>query len=98
MDLLERKVRSGGASMNQNHRNLTEKQVALVDTLVANACSIKEAARVAGYAEGESGRVSASKALQQPHVQSYLLQRVADSLGMHATTAAQKLIHLSGSA
>jgi len=84
--------------MTQNSRSLTDKQVALVDTLVANACTIKQAATVAGYADGESGRVSASKALKQPHVQQYLLQRVADSLGMHATTAAQKLIHLSGSA
>jgi len=79
-------------------RQLTTKQQLLVDTIVANGCSITEASQIAGYAKGESGRVTASKALKQPHVQQYLLQRVADSLGMHATTAAQKLIHLSGSA
>tara|TARA_R100000664_G_scaffold11213_2_gene18282 strand:- start:1087 stop:1461 length:375 start_codon:yes stop_codon:yes gene_type:complete len=84
--------------MNQNTRNLTEKQVALVDTLVANACTIKEASQIAGYAEGESGRVSASKALKQPHVQQYLLQSVANSLSMHATSAVQKIVSLSGDA
>ena len=84
--------------MNQNNRNLTEKQVALVDTLVSKACTIKEASQIAGYAEGESGRVSASKALKQPHVQSYLLQSVANSLSMHATSAVQKLVSLSDSA
>ena len=47
---------------------LTDKQVKLVDTLVATGCSIKEAAGIAGYAKGESGRVSASKALRTPKV------------------------------
>ena len=84
--------------MTQNSRSLTDKQVALVDTLVANACTIKQAATVAGYADGESGRVSASKALKHPHVQQYRLQLVADSLSMHATSAVQKLISLSGNA
>jgi len=84
--------------MNQNNRSLTEKQVALVDTLVSKACTIKEASQIAGYAEGESGRVSASKALKQPHVQSYLLQSVANSLSMHATSAVQKIVSLSGDA
>ena len=84
--------------MTQNSRSLTDKQVALVDTLVANACTIKEASQIAGYADGESGRVSASKALKQPHVQSYLMQSVANSLSMHATSAVQKLISLSGNA
>ena len=39
---------------------LTEKQIALVDTLVASGCSIKDASQTAGYAEGESGRVTAT--------------------------------------
>ena len=52
-----------------NDRKLTVKQTALVDTIVANGCSITEAATQAGYAKGESGRVSASKALKLPHVQ-----------------------------
>ena len=49
-------------------RKLTKKQMALVDTIVANGCSVKEASRLAGYAEGESGRVTASKTLKLPHV------------------------------
>ena len=74
---------------------LTPKQTALVDTLVATGCSIKEAASLAGYADGESGRVSASKALRLPHVQQYMMQRVTESLGLNATTAAAKLLQLA---
>lgn len=73
----------------------TDKQVALVDTLVATGCTVREAAGQAGYAEGESGRVSASKALRQPHVQQYMMQRIGESLGLNATTAASKLMQLS---
>ena len=48
----------------ESRRHLTEKQELLVDTLVAKGCSIAEASQDAGYAKGESGRVSASKALR----------------------------------
>ena len=58
-------------------------------------CSIKEAASKAGYAEGESGRVSASKALRLPHVQQYMMQSVTESLGLNATFAASKLLRLA---
>jgi len=74
---------------------LTVKQTALVDTLVASGCSIKEAAAQAGYADGESGRVSASKALRLPHVQQYMMTRVGETLGLNATTAAAKLVSLA---
>lgn len=74
---------------------LTEKQMALVDTLVAEGCSVKEAAGKAGYAQGESGRVSASRALRTPHVQSYMMQRVTESLGLNATVAAAKMLKLA---
>lgn len=74
---------------------LTSKQIALVDTLVARGCTIKEAASEAGYAEGESGRVSASKALRLPHVQAYMMQSVTESLGLNATVAAGKLLSLA---
>lgn len=74
---------------------LTVKQTALVDTLVATGCSIKEAAAQAGYADGESGRVSASKALRLPHVQQYMMTRVGETLGLNATTAAAKLVSLA---
>ena len=58
---------------------VTDKQARLVDTLVASGCSITEAAREAGYASGESGRVTASKALRLPHVQAYMMNRITDA-------------------
>ena len=76
-------------------KKLTRKQAALVDTLVANGCSISEAASHAGYASGESGRVTASKALRLPHVQQYMIERVGEALGLNATVAAAKLLHLA---
>lgn len=79
-------------------KKLTDKQTALVDTLVADGCSVTEAARKAGYAEGESGRVSASKALRQPHVQQYMMSRVAEQLGMNATIAASRVLRLATNA
>ena len=67
----------------------------LVDTLVAKGCSIREAAHEAGYAQGESGRVTATKTLRLPHVQSYMMQRVSETLGLNATFAASKLLNLA---
>ena len=77
---------------------ITEKQKKLVDTLVAKGCSIKQASEDAGYAKGESGRVTASKALKTPHVQQYLMQAIADSMSVNATKALNKIVQLSGSA
>ena len=74
---------------------LTDKQARLVDTLVATGCSIKDAALEAGYASGESGSVTASKALRLPHVQSYMMQRVSETLGCNATIAASRLVKLA---
>ena len=68
-------------------RQLTTKQQLLVDTIVANGCSITEASQIAGYAKGESGRVTASKALKQPHVQEYMMKQVQDTIGLGATKA-----------
>jgi phage terminase small subunit len=79
-------------------KTLTDKQMALVDTLVAEGCSIKEAAHKAGYAGGESGRVTASKALKLPHVQQYMMQAVTETLGVNATFAASKLLKLASGA
>ena len=73
----------------------TAKQRALVDALVANGCSITEGARLAGYASGESGRVTASKSLRLAHVQVYMMQRVAETMGVSATIAAAKLVQLA---
>ena len=77
---------------------LTEKQKKLVDTLVANGGSVKNASQVAGYSAGESGRVSASKALKTPHVQQYMMQAIADSMGLNATKALNKIVSLSNNA
>ena len=74
---------------------LTDKQRALVDTLVAEGCSIKDAAHKAGYAEGEAGRVTASKTLKLPHVQQYMMQAVTESIGLNATLAASKMLKLA---
>lgn len=76
-------------------RKLTDKQTALVDTLVATGCSITEAAHAAGYAKGEAGRVTASKALKLQHVQQYMMQRVSETIGLNATTAAAKVMQLA---
>ena len=51
--------------------DLTEKQKKLVDTIVTTGCSIKEAAKTAGYSSKgseEAGRVSASRTLRLPKV------------------------------
>jgi len=76
-------------------KKLTDKQTALVDTLVALGCSVTQAAKEAGYAQGESGRVSAHKALRQPHVQMYMMERISEQLGMNATVAAAKVLKLA---
>ena len=77
---------------------LTAKQTALVDALVANGCSITEGARLAGYAQGESGRVTASKALKLPHVQEYMMKQVQETIGLGATKAVNRILSLSSSA
>jgi len=76
-------------------RKLTKKQISLVDTLVATGCTLREAATEAGYANGESGRVTASKTIRLPHVQSYMMQRVNEQLGMNATVAAARVMNLA---
>ena len=77
---------------------ITEKQKKLVDTLVAKGCSIKQASDEAGYAKGESGRVTASKALRTPHVQQYMMQSIADNMSINATKALNKIVQLSSNA
>ena len=82
-------------NVTSKQRKCTAKQMRMIDTLVATGCSIGEAAKSAGYAEGESGRVTASKALKLPHVQQYMMQRVGESLGLNATVAAAKVLKLA---
>lgn len=87
-----------GNAIKSKETGLTAKQEALVEHLVANGGTVKEAAHAAGYADGESGRVSASKALALPHVQSYMMQRVRDELGAKATMALHQVTRLSSTA
>ena len=80
---------------------LTEKQKKLVDTIVTTGCSIKESAKIAGYSikgSEEAGRVSASRTLRLPKVQSYMQQSIARTLGLGAVSASRKLIDLSSGA
>ena len=81
--------------------DLTEKQRSLVDTIVATGCSITEAAKKAGYStevSKDSARVSASRTLRLPKVQTYMQQVVAQSLGLGAVSASRKMIELSSGA
>ena len=52
-------------------------------------------AGLAGYASGERGRVTASKALRLPHVQAYMMQRIGETMGVSATIAAARLVQLA---
>ena len=80
---------------------LTDKQKLLVDTIVADGCSIKEASKRAGYSSNvseEAARITASRTLRLPKVQQYMTSRIADTLGLGAVSASRKLIELSGNA
>ena len=78
--------------------DLTDKQKALVDTIVATGCTITEAAKKAGYSTRESGRVTASRTLRIPKVQDYMKRQIANTIGLGAITASRKLVELSGNA
>ena len=84
--------------MNELTKELTSRQILLVDTLVATGCTITEASQIAGYAKGDSGRVSASKALRTHKVQQYMQSLVMNSIGLNATRASIRLMQLSESA
>jgi phage terminase small subunit len=79
-------------------RKLTDKQMALVDTIVAKGCTIAQAAEEAGYAVGESGRVTATKTMKLAHVQQYLAQRMNEEFGLSATLAVGTVRRLATSA
>ena len=78
--------------------DLTDKQRALVDKIVATGCSITEAAKKTGYStevSKGSARGSASRTIRLPKVQQYMQQRVAQTLGLGAVSASKRLIELS---
>ena len=81
--------------------DLTDKQKALVDTIVSTGCSITEAAKTAGYStevSKDSERVRASRTLRLPNVQSYMSKCIANTLGLGAVSASKRLIDLSSGA
>ena len=80
------------------NKKLTDKQTALVDTIVAKGCTIAQAAEEAGYAAGESGRVTATKTMKLAHVQQYLAQRMNEEFGLSATLAVGTVRRLATSA
>ena len=65
------------------------------DDGVVKPVTVTKAAEIAGYAKGESGRTAASKTLRLPHVQAYLFQKVAESVGLSAIGASQTMKRLS---
>lgn len=76
-------------------RKLTTKQKALVDTLLAEGGSVARAAEKAGYASGDSGKVTAYKTLKLPHVQEYMAQATQERLGLNALMAVQRVAGLA---
>lgn len=90
-------VRRGGCSemIPVSNRKLTRRQIALVDAYVANGGNVTQAAKEAGYAEGDSGRVSAQRALKTAHVKQHMMQVVADEFSKHAPMALGQLAGLS---
>ena len=79
-------------------RKLTTRQKALVEAYVANGGNLTKAAEEAGYAEGNSGRTTAWKAMKTAHVQQYLMQQTAEVFSMHAAMAVGKVAGLAKSA
>ena len=79
-------------------RKLTKKQRLLIDTIVATGCSVTNASKIAGYSDGDSGRVTASKNLKLQHIQEYMQQRIRESIGLNATIASKKVLDLASSA
>jgi phage terminase small subunit len=79
-------------------RKLTARQKALVEAYVANGGNLTKASQEAGYSEGNSGRVTAWKAMKTSHVQQYLMQQTAEAFSMHAAMAVGKVAGLAKTA
>lgn len=77
---------------------ITDKQRALVDTLVTEGCSVQKAAEAAGYSTGESARTSGHRALALPHVQQYMQLKMTETFGISATGALATVARLSRTA
>jgi hypothetical protein len=83
------------ASLVKGKDGLTYKQRLLVDTIVAEGCSIAKASQIAGYAKGESGRVTASKTLRLPKVIEYFNSKVAEIGRLGAIPAVHTIVRLA---
>lgn len=79
-------------------RKLTKKQAAFVEAYVANGGNVTQAAREAGYAEGDAGRVTGQKTLKLPHVQQHLMAVIAEQFSRHAPAAVHQLAGLAKTA
>ena len=75
-------------------RKLTAKQKALVDHILTNACTVKEAAEIVGYADFRS----AYGTLKLPHIQAYILQQTSQFIGNSSMIAAARVAKLCTSA
>lgn len=92
--------RERGATVKDNMNNialrkLTRKQSAFVEAYVANGGNLTKASQEAGYAEGDSGRVTAQKSMKLAHVQQYMMEVVAKEFGKHAPAAVHQLAGLA---
>lgn len=76
-------------------RPITTRQRALVEAYVANGGNLTKASQEAGYAAGDSGRVSAQKAMKTTHVQQYMMQVMGEQFSRHAAMAVGQLAGLA---
>ena len=76
-------------------RPITTRQRALVEAYVANGGNLTKASQEAGYAAGDSGRVSAQKAMKTTHVQQYMMQVISEQFSRHAPMAVGQLAGLA---
>lgn len=74
---------------------LTDRQRIFVEHLVGTGCSLTDAARQAGYADGPGLRVTASRLIKRREVQSYLMRCIEEMLSLHAARAVNKLSWLA---
>lgn len=94
----ERGAQAIGFKMTDIAKKLTDKQMALVDIMVAEGLSAAKAASKAGYAEGKAGYVSAYRALKTPHVQQYMMQQMHNEFGLSAIAAVNTVRRLATTA
>ncbi len=81
----------------QRNNELTAKQKLLVDTLVAEGCTMEQAGIRAGYKEN-SARVTAHKTLRIPKVASYYATELQRSLNLSSHLALKQIRSLCSGA